>query len=124
MIAGRAYLLWDGECRLCRHAAAFAKRIDRRARFAIRPHQDFTDAELATVGLSHEICDRALQCVLPSGQVRAGARAINAFLRGFWFTAPIGILAEAIPLVLVAESIGYALVARNRHWIADRLRLR
>jgi predicted DCC family thiol-disulfide oxidoreductase YuxK len=124
MIEGRGYLLWDGECRLCRHAAALAVRIDRRAVFAVRPHQEFADAELATVGLTHAICDRALQCVLPSGQVLSGARAVNAFLRRFPLLWPFGFLAEALPLVLVAETIVYWLVAKNRHALADLLRLR
>ncbi len=124
MIEGRGYLLWDGECRFCRHAVKLAFRIDRKAKFAIRPHQDFSDEELATVGLTHERCYEALQCVLPSGEVKSGAFAVNAFLRRFRFTAPLGFLAEALPLVLVAEIVAYKLVARNRHWLADRLGMR
>jgi predicted DCC family thiol-disulfide oxidoreductase YuxK len=124
VIEGRGYLLWDGECRFCRHAVKLAFRIDRKATFAIRPHQDFTDAELATVGLTRERCYGALQCVLPSSEVKSGAFAINAFLRRFPSTAPFGFLAEALPLVLVAEIVAYTLIARNRHRLADLFGMR
>jgi predicted DCC family thiol-disulfide oxidoreductase YuxK len=116
-------LLFDGACGLCTRAAALAKRIDRRSRFAIEPYQAYTGAELARYGLTYSDCSRKLQAVTDSGRVHSGAFAVNYFL---WHQFPWAVLVAiiyALPVLLLLELAAYRLVAANRGRLSTWFRL-
>ncbi len=122
--AGKDYMLFDGDCGICSYAAERAERMDRRKRFIITPYQGFTEAELAPYGITYADCDHKLQVITGRGRVHAGAFAVNYFLwRQFPWTIVV-ILVYALPPLLLAEVIGYAIVARYRQDLSRRFGLK
>ena len=122
--AGKDYVLFDGDCGICSFAAERAGLMDARKQFIISPYQSFTEAELARYGISYADCDRKLQVITRRGRVHAGAFAVNYFLwRQFPWTLVVLII-YALPVILLAEVIGYAVVARYRHHLSRRFGLK
>lgn len=116
-------LLFDGDCGICTAASERAEQLDRQRKFDIRPYQSFPETELARFGLSYAICNRKLQVITRGGRVYAGAFAVNHFL---WQQFPWRLLVAllyALPVLLVAEIVGYALVARYRQQLSRWLGL-
>ncbi len=112
--AGQDYLLFDGDCGICSYAAETAAQLDTQRRFVIKPYQSVAEAELQRFGLSYKDCDSKVQVLTRRGRAYAGAFAVNYFL---WQSIPwrlLVLLIYAVPVLLVCEIIGYALVARNR----------
>jgi predicted DCC family thiol-disulfide oxidoreductase YuxK len=112
-------LLFDGDCGICSYLAEVGERMDERRQFTIRPYQSFSEAELAQYGISYADCNRKLQAITRRGRVHAGAFAVNYFL---WQQFPWSLLVVAIyalPVLLLAEVIGYALVARYRRRLSQ-----
>jgi predicted DCC family thiol-disulfide oxidoreductase YuxK len=117
--AGRDYLLFDGDCGICAYSAERCERMDKRRQFTIWPYQSFTEAELAQYGISYADCDRKLQVITRRGRVYAGAFGVNYFL---WRQFPWSLLVfliYALPVLLLAELLGYALVARYRRQLSQ-----
>lgn len=114
IVVGQDYLLFDGDCGICSYSAEIAARMDQQQRFAIKPYQAIPEAELQRFGISYSACDRKVQVITRYGRAYAGAFAVNYFLwqRLIWRLVVIAIY--ALPVLLVCEIIGYALVARNR----------
>ncbi len=111
---GQDYLLFDGDCGICSYAAESAARMDKQRRFVIKPYQTVAEAELQRFGLSYTACDRKVQVITRRGRVYGGAFAVNYFFWQRWpWRMPV-LLIYAVPVLLVCELIGYALVARNR----------
>src|SRR5258708_4527248 len=70
-MAGQHWLLWDGDCGLCRRAAAWVKRKDLQEVFVIVPYQDALTPPM-TPDL-REACKRAVHVVTDDGTlIRAG----------------------------------------------------
>lgn len=116
--AGRDYLLFDGDCGICTYSAEICERMDKREQFIIRPYQSFGEAELARYGISYADCDRKLQVITRRSRVYAGAFGVNYFLwRQFPWTLLV-VLIYALPVLLLFEVIGYALVARYRRQLS------
>lgn len=116
-------LLFDGDCGVCSRSAEICRRMDRHGRFRVRPYQSVPDEELRAVGLTPAICSKKVQIVTCSGGVHSGAFAVNYFL---WHHPPWSVLVALIyllPPLLLAELIGYALVARHRHRLSAWLGL-
>jgi predicted DCC family thiol-disulfide oxidoreductase YuxK len=116
--ADRDHLLFDGDCGVCSWSVEWLKRMDRERRFIIEPYQMFAEPELQGFGISYADCDRALQVVTRRGRVYRGAFGVNYFL---WRRFPWSLLVAliyAVPVLLLAELIGYRLVASNRHRIS------
>ena len=121
---GTDYLLFDGDCGICSYAAERCERMDRLRQFTITPYQSFTEAELAPYGISYADCDRKVQVITRRGRVHAGAFAVNYFLwRHFPWTLVVFVI-YAVPPLLLAEVIGYALVARYRRALSLRFGLK
>jgi len=79
MDANRHWVLWDGDCGLCRAAADWVRRRDRGGRLAVAawqraPSPPMTEALAAA-------CRQAVQVVTRDGTVLAGAEAV-AFVLG------------------------------------------
>lgn len=79
-VAGRPVLLYDGECGLCRRAAAMVRAWDRPGRVALVPSQR-RDEVPGLPPLAAEPLTRALHLVDPAGIVWAGAEALQELLR-------------------------------------------
>ena len=118
-IERQAYMLFDGDCGVCTYSAERAKRIDRKKRFRIEPYQHFPEAQLRRWGLSYEQCARKVQVLSRRGRVHSGAFGINYFLIGYFPWSLLVILVYAIPVLLLLELLGYAMVAKYRHRISQ-----
>lgn len=117
--AGRNYLLFDGDCGICSYSAEICEQMDKRQQFTIRSYQSFSETELAQYGISYADCNRKLQAITRRGRVYAGAFAVNYFLWRQFPWSLLVVLVYALPVLLLAEVVGYALVARNRHRISQ-----
>ncbi|MBI1761344.1 MAG: DUF393 domain-containing protein [Acidobacteria bacterium] len=111
---GQDYILFDGDCGICSYSAEVAQQIDQRRQFVIEPYQAIAEAELQRYGISNNACDRKVQVITRRGRVYAGAFAVNYLLWQRWPWRLLILLIYAVPVLLVCEVIGYALVARNR----------
>ncbi len=116
---GRDYLLFDGDCGICSYSAEICEQMDKRQQFTIRPYQSFSEAELAPYGISYADCNRKLQVITRRGRVYAGAFAVNYFLWRHYPWSLLVVLIYALPVLLLAEVIGYALVARYRRQLSQ-----
>lgn len=128
-------LLFDGECGICTWFAERARRVDRRARYAILPYQDLDAGALAPYGITPGDCTRRLYVLEPwplaEGRTEAslprawgGAVGLNAF---FWSIFPWSVLVALLyllPPLLLLEGLAYRWVARHRTEISRRLGLR
>ena len=117
--AGRDYVLFDGDCGICSYLAERGERLDKRQHFTIRPYQSFSEAELAQFGISYADCNRKLQVITRRGHVYAGAFAVNYFCWRQFPWSLLVVLLYVLPVLLLAEVIGYALVARYRRQLSQ-----
>ncbi len=105
-------LIYDGECGLCRAAAATLTRWDREHRIALVAFQD--RERVSRFGIALPALAAAMHLVLPDGRVLAGADAIPELLRrlpGRRWMAWAFALPGARPL---ARRV-YAWIAARRH---------
>jgi len=105
-----AVLVWDGDCAFCAGCVRF---IERRIRTDARivAHQK---ADLASLGLTTQQCQAALQWVGADRTIRQGSRAVAALLRSSSFAwAMLGVAID-LPVVRVVSSAIYKLIANNR----------
>lgn len=112
--AGQDYLLFDGDCGICSYSSEVAAQMDQTQRFVIKPYQSVSEEDLQRFGINYSDCDSKVQVITRRGRVYAGAFAVNYFLwqRPVWRLLVFTIY--VIPILLVCEVIGYAIVARNR----------
>ncbi|MGC5627722.1 thiol-disulfide oxidoreductase DCC family protein [Georgenia sp. Z1344] len=103
------HLLFDGDCGICTRLAAWLGR--RGLGCGIEP---IRPARLAELGVDPDRATREIPFVLPSGEIRYGARGIAAALATgpAWLRAA-GAVIDARPLRPAAAWV-YGLVARNR----------
>jgi len=106
-----ATLVYDGDCAFCTRSVALLPRL-RLARPTVVAWQH---ADLASLGLTPQQCEDAVQWVDATGQVDSGAQAVARLLLasgGPW--AVLGALLRVPPLSWVAAVV-YRWVAANRH---------
>jgi predicted DCC family thiol-disulfide oxidoreductase YuxK len=116
-------LLYDGDCGVCTRLIETARALDKQSLFALLPYQSFSEAELATYGLSHTDCSRQLQVITRESRVYGGAFGINFFLWQYWPGKFFVALIYLLPILLLGEMAGYALFARYRRHISQWLGL-
>lgn len=111
---GQDYLLFDGDCGICSYASDIARQMDKGHRFVIKPYQALAETELQRFGINYAACDAKVQVITRRGRTFAGAFAVNYFLwqRPGWRLL-VGLI-YLLPVLLVAEVVGYAWVAENR----------
>jgi predicted DCC family thiol-disulfide oxidoreductase YuxK len=114
----KALMLFDGDCGICTSFATFAGKIDLKKQFEIIPYQTYPEEKLKSWGTSYKQCSEKMQVVTPQSRTYSGAFGMNYFFYQFLPWKFLIILFYAIPLFLLLEIIGYALVARNRHLIS------
>ena len=118
------YLLFDGDCGICTSFAEAARRMDRKDGFVIEPYQNYPEEELKKWGITYVACTRKMQVMSRTGRVYSGAFALNYFLYHQFPWSLLLIPIYAIPIFLLFEMAGYALVAQNRHRISRWLGLK
>lgn len=109
----RPILVFDGDCGMCSTSARF---VERRLR---RTDTDFDVAasqhlDLASLGLTQEQCDEALQWVAADGRITSGHEAVGSLLRASrrW-ARPAGHLVQA-PGASTLARVAYRWVADHR----------
>lgn len=102
--------MYDGDCRFCTRAAAWAVAHARGPMLAL-PFEEVPRAAWLT-SLSEEDLLRQAHFVTPAGIEYHGGQAATAALRHTRY-APLGQALDA-PVVRLARDAGYALVVRSR----------
>lgn len=115
------YLLFDGECGICSASARLAERLDRRQQFLVFPYQYFAEEELLHWNTSSEKCARRVHVLSAHGKVYTGAFAVNYFLWQYFPWKLLVALFYVVPVFLLLEILGYALVARHRRRLSQWL---
>jgi predicted DCC family thiol-disulfide oxidoreductase YuxK len=112
------YMLFDGDCGICTSFSEMAKRVDTQKRFVVEPYQKFSEEELRPFGTTHRKCAKKIHVIARSGHVYTGAFALNYFfIHYFPWSIPV-VLVYTIPILLLIEIIGYAVVAKNRYHLS------
>ncbi len=114
---GRDVLLFDGDCPLCRSAAARLLRLVPSGKVEAR---SFRGGELERFpGLDASRCERALQLVRDDGEIFEGVAAVVEALR---HRRRLGVAARAyfLPGIRWVADRGYAWIARNRFRLSGR----
>ena len=120
----QAYLLFDGDCGICSWSAEQVQKMDRRKLFVVQPYQSIPESELQKFGITYEQCDEKLHVISRHSNVYRGAFGVNYFFWQYWPWKLLVIFIYAIPVLLVAEFMVYAWVARHRHRLSQWLGLK
>ncbi len=112
------YMLFDGDCGICTYFAELARRVDKQGRFLVEPYQNFPEDELKQFGITYEKCAKKIQVISRRGRVYTGAFGVNYFFFQNFPWSIFVVLVYALPVLLLLEMIGYAVVAKNRHRIS------
>ncbi len=108
----RGWLFFDAECRFCTRIANFLAVPLMRRDLALAPLQDPRVVDL--LGLSPHQLLRAVRFISDDGRQYAGADALLAVSREFWWSRPISCLAR-VPGALSAMRAGYEWGTRRWH---------
>lgn len=103
-------LVFDGECDFCRACVRFITRRTRRPLSVVA----YQDADLATLGLTREQCESAVQWVDDRGAVASAHHAVSRALRNARFPWPLAGRAIVLPGISRIASRVYERVARRR----------
>jgi predicted DCC family thiol-disulfide oxidoreductase YuxK len=117
-VGSHDYMLFDGDCGICSYSAEVARRMDREGRFVIEPYQSFPEAGLEKFGISYADCNKRMYVISRRGRVYGGAFGVNYFLFQRLPWSLLVALIYVLPILLLLEIIGYALVAKNRHTLS------
>ena len=115
----RNWLLWDGECDVCRRSAQWLGERDRRGVLTIIPYQEAPSPPM-TPALRVQAA-KAVQLITNHGQRFAGASAILFVLRQMGWHPRVARFLMRRPMIWVAE-MAYRLVARNRRRLGAIMR--
>lgn len=111
----RHWMLWDGECNLCRRVAAWVRWKDKEQRFQIVPYQEAPSPPMTPE--LYKACEFAVHVVTADGTIlRAGRATLFIFSQiGY---APVTRILSLPPLIWIIELL-YKLVANNRDFFAN-----
>ena len=110
MADNRYWLIWDGECGLCRRAVSWVELRDHNKVIRTSPYQH-TPSPPMTADLEQEARDAVL-VIGPSGEKMSGGRAVLFVLEALGWTRTARIM-SAGPMAAITEW-GYRRVANNR----------
>lgn len=106
----RHWLLFDGDCGMCRRSAAWVRRRDRLRRFEIVPYQSAPSPPMTPTLAA--ACEKEVHVVRSDGTILRAGRACLFVLEqtggGRWIR-PL-----SAPALLWLVELGYRIVARNR----------
>jgi predicted DCC family thiol-disulfide oxidoreductase YuxK len=111
------WILWDGECGLCRRATRWIARKDTQHVFRFTPYQ-----EAPSPPMTPELkaaCENAVHIITTDGTILRAGRAVLFILEniGWGFVARL----LALPPFIWFMEIGYAILAANRPFFANFL---
>ena len=111
----RGWILFDGECSLCRNAARRFTPFLRRHHFDVVPLQ--TPWVRERLGMSDEELLSEMRLLTAAGLVRGGADALIGIAWQIWWARPLAWCAR-LPLIGPALRRAYRWMARHRHCLA------
>ena len=71
---GRHWILWDGDCGLCKRTVAWIRRRDRDRRFRTTPYQEASSPPMTPE--LNAACGRAVHVVQSDGTILRAGRAV------------------------------------------------
>jgi predicted DCC family thiol-disulfide oxidoreductase YuxK len=118
------YMLFDGDCGICSSFSEFAKSLDVKKYFLVEPYQKFSEEDLMPLGITHAKCARKIHVIARNGHIYTGAFALNYFFFHYFpWSLPV-VCIYLMPILLLFEIIGYAIVAKNRYHLSRWLGLK
>jgi predicted DCC family thiol-disulfide oxidoreductase YuxK len=110
----RGWLFFDGECEFCTRIALWLERPMRRRGLALARLQDARVQAL--LRLPRQELLTAIRYLDPSGRQHAGADALVALAREFWWARPVILLAQVPGGKPLMRSL-YSFLARTRRCV-------
>jgi predicted DCC family thiol-disulfide oxidoreductase YuxK len=112
------YMLFDGDCGICSAFSEFAKSLDVKKYFLIEPYQNFSAGDLMPLGLTHAKCAKKIHVIARNEHIFTGAFALNYFFFHYFPWSILVVCVHVMPILLLFEVIGYAIVAKNRYHLS------
>ncbi len=109
-------LIYDGHCHFCRSQA---ERLARWMEGQVRLESFHEPGVLERYGLGREVCEQALQLILPNGSMYAGAAAVAEILKRNPRWAWLGLIYD-LPGMRTLIDVGYRGIARRRFRFSRR----
>ena len=117
--SGRAVLIYDGECPVCRKAVAWITENMRRGAFETIPCRS-GEARKKFPFIEQAVCMKAMQLILPDGEVLSGEKALPEIVKRLKRYSPAAALFDLPGAEILARSF-YRWFADNRYHIANLL---
>ena len=115
---GENWLIWDGECGLCRRSVEWVRAHSGEDAFRITPYQTCPSPPM-TPQLRAD-AERSVQVLTSDGQRLSGGRAVLFILRTVGWHPRLVAIGAHPPLIWAVE-LGYQVVARNRPFFSRLL---
>jgi len=109
-------LLYDDGCPLCTFQMSLITWLDWLNVVSLVP-LSHPQAKLIAPQLSREELLEAIHCIMPTGRVLRGARALRFLFMRMPLLIPVGLFLWLPGVILIAEWV-YATVSRNRHLLS------
>ncbi len=117
--SGRAALIYDGECPVCRKTVEWVKENMRKDAFEMIPCQS-EEARKRFPFVERAVCMQAMQLILPDGEVLSGEKALPEIVKRLKRYGPAAALFALPGSEIIARSF-YRWFADNRYHIANVL---
>jgi predicted DCC family thiol-disulfide oxidoreductase YuxK len=113
---GKAVLIYDGNCPICQRAIEWIKGNERKDSFEMLPCQS-EEVRRRFPSIEESVCMRAMELILPDGQILSGERALPEILRRLKHYRLAARLFRLPGSKILARSF-YRWFARHRYHIA------
>ena len=117
--SGRAVLIYDGECPVCRKTVAWIRENMRRDAFEMIPCQS-EEARKRFSSIEQAVCMQAMQLILPDGEVLSAEKALPEIVKRLKRYSPAAALFNLPGAEILARSF-YRWFADNRYHLANVL---
>jgi predicted DCC family thiol-disulfide oxidoreductase YuxK len=117
--SGRAVLIYDGECPVCRKTVTWIRENMRKDAFEMIPCQS-EEARKRFPFVEQAVCMQAMQLILPDGAVLSGEKALPEIVKRLERYSPAAALFDLPGSEILARSF-YRWFADNRYHIANVL---
>jgi predicted DCC family thiol-disulfide oxidoreductase YuxK len=117
--SGRAVLIYDGECPVCKKTVEWIRENMRKDAFEMVPCQSL-EARKRFPSVEQAVCMQAMQIVLPDGVVLSGDKALPEILKRLKRYGPAAALFNLPGSEILSRSF-YRWFAGNRYHIANVL---
>ena len=117
--SGRAVLIYDGECPVCRRTVAWIRENMRKDSFEMIPCQS-GEVRKRFPYVEQAVCMQAMQLILPDGEVLSGEKALPEIVKRLKRFSPAAALFDLPGSDILSRSF-YRWFADNRYHIANVL---